>query len=243
MIRKGLCTMDEKQTVESGITLVELFQMLFRHIFLICLITIGVTIIGLVYTLKLIEPTYEAKTDIMVQVNKGSGNGTTANDIDLTTTLRIVETVADFMKKDIVLDKTIEDLELDITPNRIRNNLKIQYSSSSLLINLSYEDHDPELAATILNEIVDNTIEIANSSFPVLNDTISKVGYAKKGTYSSPNKTLNTIISFILGGIIGVVVALLLEALKTTIRNKKDLEALIPNYQVIGVIPQLDEEE
>lgn len=234
--------MDEKQNVESGITLVELVQMLFRNIVVIALITIVVTIIGVIYTFKFIEPTYQAKTDIMVQVNKGeSGN---PSEVDLTSTLRIVQTVAEFIKKDIVLDEVIADLGLDTNANSVRRKLKVDFSSTSLLINISYEHHNSQEAARILNEIIDVMIEKTNSGdYPVLKNTVSRVGAAKEGTYSSPNKSLNTIISFLLGGIIGVVTALLLEVFKTTIRNKKDLETFLPNYQVIGVIPVINEEQ
>ncbi|MDD4212893.1 MAG: Wzz/FepE/Etk N-terminal domain-containing protein [Bacilli bacterium] len=229
--------MKEEQNLENGITLVELFNMLFRNIYLIIITIAAITLIGIIYTFQFVHPTYTSSSDIMVQVDKTSGEGTSTNDIDLTSTLRIVQTVAEFVQKDFVIDEVIEDLGLDITASGLRKKLSVNYSSTSLFVTIKYEDEDPMVSQRVVNSLISNAIEIANAEFPVLNNVMIQGGSAKIGVYASPNKTLNVIISFIIGGIVGVGAALLLEFLKTTVRNKKELEALIPNYQVIGVIP------
>ena len=232
--------MKEEQTIESGITLVELFNMLFRNIYLIIITTLAITLIGIIYTFNFVRPTYTSSSDIMVQVDKTSGEGTSTNDIDLTSTLRIVQTVAEFVEKDFVLDDVIEELGLETTAVGLREKLSVKYSSTSLFVTIKFEDEDPLVAKRVVNSIIENAIEIANGEFPVLNNVMIQGGSAKIGSYASPNKTLNIIISFIIGGVIGVGAALLLEFLKTTVRNKKELEALIGEYQVIGVIPLMN---
>lgn len=234
--------MKEEQAVESGISLVELFNMLFRNIYLIIFLTVITTILGVVYTFGLVKPTYAASSDIMVQVDKTSGSGETTNDIDLTSTLRIVQTVSEFVEKDFVIESVIDELGLEITPSNLRNNLSVKYSSTSLFITIKYTDIDPDIAKRVVNTLIKNAIQIANDEFPVLNNVMVQAGLAKKGTYASPNKLLNIIISIIIGVVIGVGTALVIEFLKTTVRNKKELEALISEYQVIGVIPLMSNE-
>lgn len=234
--------MNEEQVVESGISLTELFGMLLRNIYLIIILTISITLIGVIYTFVVVEPKYSSSADIMVQVDKTSGSGQTANDIDLTSTLRLVQTVAELMEKDLVLEEVIKNLNLEATPNALRKRLSIKYSSSSLFVTVKYSDYDPLVAEKVVNEIISESIDIANDKFPALNNVMVQAGKAKQGTYASPNKTLNIAISILLGGVIGVVAALAKEFLKTTVRNKKELEALITKYQVIGVIPLIDGE-
>ncbi|MFA6627961.1 MAG: Wzz/FepE/Etk N-terminal domain-containing protein [Bacilli bacterium] len=235
--------MGEEQNLENGITLVELFNMLFRNIYLILIVTVGITFIGIIYTFQFADPTYNSSSDIMVQVDKTSGSGTSTNDIDLTSTLRIVQTVAEFVQKDFVLDEVIEELGLGISASKLRSQLSVDYSSTSLFVIITYEDKDPLVSQRVVNSLISNAIEIANGEFPVLNNVMIQGGSAKIGVYASPNKILNVIISFIVGGILGVGGALLFEFLKTTVRNKKELESLFPNYEVIGVIPLMGNDD
>lgn len=240
--------MEENQNVESGISLVDLFTMLFHNIFIIVIITAFVAAIGTIYTLRLVEPMYQSKTDVMVQVDKTDGGGSSSTDIDVTLTLRLIQTVSEFLEKDIVLDEVVLsqnviDVAGHMTSKQIRSNLNVSYNTNSLLLKITYKHEDPKAAAVILNEIVDTAIVIANEDYPVLVNTIYKVGVPKDGSYISPNKTLYILISVILGGILGVGTALIIEFLKTTIRNKKDIENLLPQYQLIGLIPEIEPSE
>ena len=233
---------EEMQVNENGMTLVEFFNLMIRNILLIVTITVATTVISVVYTFNIAKPTYTAQTDIMVQVMKGLDNEST-NDFDVNTTLNLMQPVSEFIQQDMIMEAVIDDLNLDISASTLRSNLTISYSSRSFFITIKYESLDPENAADVVNSVVKNAIEIANDDYPILNNTMESMGIAKTGTYSSPNKVLNIAIGVILGGIIGVVMVLLIEVFHTTVRNKKELEALLPNYQVIGLIPDIVTEE
>lgn len=234
--------MEEKQNVESGITLSELFNMLLRNWMLIVLITVFATLMGVIYTYKLVEPTYVADADVMVQIDKtNTGGGSSTNDYDLTNMLRIVQTVSEFFQKPIVLEKVIAELDLNMTPKEMQKSLNVTFSQSSLFVNVEYESEDPELAVKIVNSIISNASSIANDQYSILKDTIAPLGVAENATYASPNKPLNIIVSILIGLVLGVVIAILAETLKTTIHNKKELEDLVSEYgyKVIGEIPQI----
>lgn len=241
--------MEEKQNIETGLSLSDLFSMIFHNLFLIVMITGFVTLVGCIYTFKVIKPTYQSKAVVMVQVDKtGSGGGSSTNDYDVTLTLRLIQTVAEFFEKDVVLNDvaekdSVQSINRSITASEMRNNLRVSFNSNSLYVDLSYSSKDPEEARIVLDEIIAVAIEIANEEYPVLKNTIYRVDNPQTGKYASPNKVLNVIISFILGGVLGVVSALLLEIFKSTIRDKKEIEALLPGYQVIGIISEIPEKE
>lgn len=230
--------MEETQNIDTGISLVELFQILFRNIILICIITAFAAVVGAIYTFRFVTPKYQSSGSVMVQVYRSEGDGgTNPSDFNLTDTLRTVQTVAEFLETNAVLNLVIADLSLDMSAKEIRSGLKVSYSTSSLIIKLSYENEDPQLAKVILESIIENGKDYADANYPIIKDVVKPLDVPESGTYSSPNKPLYLIISVLLGGILGVGTAFVLEAFKTTVRNKKELEALLPKYQVIGIIP------
>lgn len=93
--------MKEEHDIASGISLVELFSILFKNIYLIIITTLFITGIGNLYTLKFVNPTYTSSSDIMVQVDITSGSSETANDVDLTATLRLVQSALQSLYKKI----------------------------------------------------------------------------------------------------------------------------------------------
>jgi len=150
-----------------------------------------------------------------------------------------MQPVSEFIQQDLIIERVIDELDLEITPKQFRSNLAVKYSSRSFFITVKYEAGDPKLARDIVNTLINISIDTANNEYPVLFNTMYSMGEAKDGIYTSPNKMLNIAISVILGGIMGVVTVLLMEAFHTTIRNKKELEAFLPDYQIIGVIPDI----
>jgi len=236
--------MQEDYNNTEGITFVDLFNMLLRNIFLIIAITVAITIIGVIYTFRFVEPRYASDADVWVQIDTSANeNGGNPTDYDFNTTLRIVQSVAELFEKDVITNKTIEDLNLSETNREFSKNLKVSYNSNSFFINISYEYEDPVVAGNVVNKIIANTIEYANEHLPAISNTVVPIGQAEIGKYSSPNKPLNIIISVVLGGMVGVGAALLFEALKTTVRNKEELESFLPKYKVIGQIPIIYDKE
>lgn len=232
---------EEKQINDNGMTLVDFFHLMIKNVLLIITITVATTVIGIIYTFNIAKPTYTAQTNIMVQVMKGEDNVST-NDIDVNMTFNLMQPVVEFIQQDLIIEKVIADLNLDISAKDFRSNLSVTYSSRSFFITIKYEAGDPEQAADIVNSLIDVSILTADADYPVLANTMYSMGEAKPGEYTSPNKTLNVAISIILGGIMGIVAVLLIEAFHNTIRNKKELEELLPGYQIIGVIPDITQE-
>lgn len=234
---------EEYQNVEKGITLVDLFNMLMRNIFLIIAITVAFFIMGIIYTFRFVKPTYKSEADVWVQIDRTGVGGQDPTDYDFNTTLRIVQSVSELFKKDVIIKQVIDELNLSISESELKKNLNVKYNTNSFFVTINYESHDPVEAKNVVNTVIDTTITYANENLSSLRNTITKIGAAEEGTYASPNKPLNIIISILLGAIVGVATALLLEALKTTVCSKSELEALLPEYKVIGLIPIIDDKE
>lgn len=233
--------MEEKQVIDSGMTLIDFFNLMIKNILLIITITVAVTVVGVIYTFNIAKPQFVSEGSVMVQVKRVEEVEST-KDYNLSESFSLMKPVSEFIQKDLVINSVIEELNLDMTIDQFKRNLSVSYSTGSIFIIVKYESGDPEQTQLIVNTLIDNTIEIANATYPILNNTIYQMDSALLGEYSAPNKMLNVAISVILGAIISVVAVLLIEVLNTTVRNKKELEALLPGYQIIGVIPDIAKE-
>lgn len=229
---------EEKQFIDNGMTLVDFFHLIIKNLILIITITVATTVIGVIYTFNIAKPKYTAESFLIVQVMNGE-DSTSTKDYDVNMTFNLMQPVSEFLQQDLIIERVIEDMNLDITPKQFRSNLAVNYSNRSFFITIKYEAGNPILARDIVNSLVDIAISTANNEYPVISNTIFSMGAAKDGIYTSPNKVLNIAISIILGGIIGIVTVLLIEAFHTTIRSKKELELLLPEYQIIGIIPDI----
>lgn len=225
---------------EKGISLLDLFNILLRNWLIIGITTVLVTVVAGIYAFRIATPMYESKSDVIVQVEASTELG-----FDYTTALRLVPSIAEFMKKDIVLNDVINELDLDMTSKEIREGLSVTSSSTTFFVYISYESVDPNLAKDIVAQIIESARKIANTdeTFSSFENKISKAtSDPQPGVYASPNKTLYVIIGFLLGGIIGVGIVLIKELTNNTYRSKSELEDDF-DIQVLGVIPSFEVKE
>lgn len=177
----------------------------------------------------------------MVQVQVDT---TIEGSYDYTTAQKLLATIAEYMSKDIVLKEVNDDLNLDRSPQSIRDSLTIKSSLTSYFISVKFVDQDPAVAIQVVNSIIDNAILIANTNpaFPSLKDKITRTSSAEDFVYESPNKPLYIMVGIILGGIVGVGFVFLKEFLNNSFKTKEQLEAAF-NIQVLGIIPEFEVKE
>ena len=181
---------------EEGITLSELFQIVWKNITLVILVTLWVTIIGVIYTFVVVEPTYTAEASIMVQTDVSS---TTPNEQSaIQVALALIPTYQDFMVSRKVLSSVVNDvpgLPANYSLTALKNSFTISRSTNSLVIYIKVVHKDPALAMEIANQLVENSIQIADNEetdYRSLKDKLRIVDLAiQPTTPTAPNKPLN----------------------------------------------------
>lgn len=217
---------------EQGLSLGELISIILRKWLFIGIVTVLTGILAAFYAFN-VTPKYESKASIMVQVP----SSTTETGYNLTDARNLIGTVEEFIKSEIVINKLISDLGLQIAARDIRSGLKTSAGNSSYFVYVSFESTDADLSKTVTNGIIDAARAVASEgSLDLLKDKIVRTSTAEKGVYVSPNKTLYLIIGILLGGIVGVGIVLLLELSNNTYRDKDQLEKDL-GFQVLGSIP------
>lgn len=221
--------METNYEQEEGIALGDLFNAILKNIWAVITITLLITILGAVYTFTLAKEKYQSTSTIIVAITQNNSSG-----LDYDNSSKLIYTVRDLIKQDIVLGDVAKDYNLDY--EKFKENVEVTSNSNSFLLTISVTDSDPNLTKEVTNAIVLELInEINNNSaLAFAKGTVTQTSSAVEGIYYSPNKFLYLAASSVIGGIIGISFAIGLEFASTKFKNKKEVENIL-NDKVIGV--------
>ncbi|PKL00933.1 MAG: hypothetical protein CVV56_03770 [Tenericutes bacterium HGW-Tenericutes-1] len=225
-----------QESVEQGISLTELFKIVWDNITIVFLVTLWVTIIGVIYTFVIIEPSYTAKASVAIEVSVTET--TTSDQSALSISQNLVATYKAFALTDLVLDAVIAEIpELTgLTTDQVASMITISTVTSVPIIDIAVENTDKELAAEIANVLIVKSIEKADN-YLLLKDRLNPIDYAKvPANPSAPNKTLNVIISFLVGGILSLGIVFVKELFNNKFQSASDMEKYL-NINVIATVP------
>lgn len=227
---------------EEGISLVDLFAILKTHVLKLILTTLlGVTLAGS-YSVFLVTPRYTSSGDVMVQIEQTSGSGDP--NFDYTNAFRLIDTIAELMKKEVVFDVAANTLWTlgypRTTHGEFLSNTSIRASNTSYFINVAFTHEDPLYAQASVDAIIDAVIEVTSQAdaFPVLTNKIRRTSFATVATYTSPSHVLNVTIGGLIGGMVGLGWIGLLMVLRTTFQTEEEIEKRL-DIPVLGIIPYM----
>lgn len=230
----------QEPAAEEGITLAELVRIIWNNITIVFLITFWVTILGFVYTFVIVNPKYTAETSIMVQVDISSN--VTSEQSAITVAQNMIATYKAFVVSDKVLTSVKEDIPAlaDTSLSALESAISVSTTTSVLIIYIEVVNEDPALASLIANTLVDNSIAIANdegNEYVLLQDKLKVLDVAITPVNpSSPNKVLNIVIAFLVGGILSLGVVFLKELFNNKFQSTADMERYL-NINVIAAVP------
>lgn len=227
--------------MEETISLQELFKTLKKRMGLIALITIiAITISGVVSFLVL-TPIYQSSTQILVNQTKQETTGANAQDIQ--TDLQLINTYKVIIESSVILSKVIEDLDLDMSVGALNSQVTVGNVQNSQVVTIGVSDPDPAAAVEIVNTITTVFQEEIQEMMNV--DNVKIIAPAELSENPSPVKPdpkLNMAIAAVIGLMLGVGVAFLLEYLDTTIKTEQDIEELL-GLPVIGLISPIPDKD
>jgi capsular polysaccharide biosynthesis protein len=225
--------------MEETISLKELFLTLKKRLSLIAMITIlFATISGLISYFYL-TPIYQASTQILVNQSKDDQN--TYNVGEVQTNLQLINTYNVIIKSPAILDLVIKDLNLNMTTSQLNGKINVQSEQNSQVVNISVQDADPNLAADIANKTASTFQKEIKDIMNVDNVSIlAKAVVLDNQSPIKPQPLMNIAIALVVGLMIGVGLAFLLEYLDNTIKTEQDIEQTL-GLPVLGGIPMIKE--
>lgn len=228
--------------MEETISLQELFKTVRKRLSLIALITaIAITISGVV-SFVFLTPIYQASTQILVNQTKDESVGQ-INAQDIQTNLQLINTYSGIIKSPAILSKVIEELNLDTTPAALDSNITVNSVQNSQILKIDVQNPDPAQAVSIANTMASVFQEEIVTLMNVDNvNILAPAEMAEKPSPVKPNPKLNMAIAAVVGLMLGVGVAFLLEYLDTTMKTEQDIEDILglPILGLISPIPDTD---
>jgi capsular polysaccharide biosynthesis protein len=212
-----------------------ILQTLLRRIWTIMLVAL--VIVGSALGFSLYQtPTYEASAKILVG-QESTGDTSLGGDIEGLQQFTL--TVAKAAPTVPVSKAVVEQLGLpEGSAEEVRKKMSAEADPGTMFVNVSYQDPDPKRAQ-----------QIANTIGQVLSEEISEVSLGANTitakvwepatlpeSPASPNLTLNIIVALVLGSLLGIVLAFLLEYIDDSWNSTQEVEE-VSRVPTFGVIP------
>ena len=183
-------------------------------------------------------PTYEAS--VMILVGQETTGNTNLGAADVTELQELALTVAKAVPTTPVAETVVQRLGLqEVSATGVLNKISAEADPGTMFVNVSYKDSDPERAQLI-----------ANTIGKVLSEKISEVSVGANAitatvwepatlpeTPVSPDPIRNGIIALVLGSLLGIVLAFLLEYISDSWNSRDEVEE-VSGVPTLGVVPK-----
>lgn len=228
--------------MEETISLKEIFEVIKKRLWLIIALIVSAALIAAIVSYFILTPTYESESQFVVNQEQQDPSAQ-FNASDIQTNVELIKTYEVIIKSPAILDPIIEELNLPYSISTLENKISVSSAEQSQVVTITVTDPDPALAADIAN----TTVQIFQQEIPeILNvDNVKVLSEAKLAADPSPvapNPKLNIAIAIVLGGMIGVGIAFLLEYLDTTITTETELENHL-DLPILGTVTTISDED
>lgn len=228
---------------ENTISLQEVAYALKKRWKLIALITIAATLVSAILSFFVIKPQYEASTKLFIGKQESQDNNA-YNNSDVMMYQQLMKTYAELAKTSDLVTKAVKSANLKYNQEEIKailKNLNANPSADTQILSLSFKGGNSKEVLKVTEAITNEFILESKELIPNGNvQIIQKAQLPERPV--SPNKTLNILLAFVLGLMIGIGVVLLLEYLDNTFKSREDLENTL-ELPIIGTIPDYDNME
>ena len=222
---------------EQVISISEIFEALKKRWILIVSITLIATLISGVLSFFVIKPTYETSTKVFVGKEESSTEAYNTNDIQMYQ--KLLQTYAETIKTNEVIQAAINNANADLSVGAVKGSLTVSPLSDTQILQIKYQNQDPETAKRILENITNEFIVLAKELVPNGNVRVIEAVQLPQNPVA-PNKAMNVAIAFLLGLMVSVGLVFLLEYLDNTFKNKDQMEREL-DIPVVGIIPEVKE--
>lgn len=220
---------------EQVIRLDELFEALKKRWLMIVVITLLATVASAVFSFFVIKPQYEASTKVFIGKDEGENQNYSQNDVMMYQ--KLMKTYSETIKTKDLVSRSLKGTSLKLEPAEVLENLTVVSVTDTQILQIKYKSKNPKEAEVVIEEIAEEFINTSKELVPNGNiKIIEEVELPEKPV--SPNKKMNIAIAFLLGLMVSVGLAFLLEFLDNTFKNKEQLEREL-DLPVLGSIPDM----
>lgn len=231
---KALCEAPPVTHGQKGtrMTLLELLQLLKKHLRLVVLLPILCAAAAGAYSVLFMRNTYTASTSMYVLAQSDESSNAANLSQDLNASQMLTNDVAKLLQSDRIVAKTGKQVGV---PQLRGYKVNVASETTSRVITLSVTGPDAQIAATVANKMVKNVSDVAKRVMNV--KAVNSIDRATApSTPSGPKRALYVLVAALAGFFAAVVIVVVSDMLNTKIRGQHDLEQVVP-VPVIGRIP------
>lgn len=215
-------------------TLLELFQLLKKHLKLVIVLPVACALVMSVVSFAFMKNTYTAQTSMYILAKSNAQNQSSANYSDLTASQMLANDVATLLESDTVTNGTAKQLGMDSLKGY---KVSVSSATTSRVITLTVTSSDAEGAAKVANAMATQVSDVAKNVG--MADGINVIDQASSPENpSGPNRLLYIGVAFLAGLFLAVAIVVLMDMLNTRVRSAEDAEELL-GVPVIGRIPAM----
>ena len=211
-------------------TLLELLQLLKKHLRLVVLMPVICAIVMLLYSFIFMGDSYTATTSmyVLAQSDDSTSQGLSS---DLSASQMLTNDVATLLTSDRVTKDTADALQLE---NLDDFEISVTSETTTRVLSCSVTGGNAEAVANVANELAANVSDVAQEVMNV--ESVNVIDEASAPTApSGPNRPLYIAVGLMAGLFAAVAIVVLMDMLDTRVRGDEIVELL--GVPVIGRIP------
>lgn len=227
-----------EQVSEDEIDLLDLASYLLTWVWAIIISGLVIAAIAFGVARFGMTPQYESTTKIYV-LSKQSNNTITTSDLSVGTLL--VKDYREMIKSRKVLEQVIEKCELADSYEELSGRVTVSTPSDTRMITITVKDPDPYKAKEIVDEIRDAAAEHIVSVMDLQAVNVVDEGNIPENP-SSPNKKRITLLGFVAGAMVCVVILSIVHLADDRIKTADDVEKYL-GLSTLASIPLAEEKK
>ena len=226
-----------KENKEIAIDIVQLFKILWKKKIAIILTAIVAALVAFGVSSFVLTPEYSSTTRIYV-VNRNQSENAGLTNQDLQAGTYLVKDYKEIILSQDVLEKVISNLKLEQSGKGLSKKIQVTVPLDTRIVSIVVKDDQPEEASRIANALrevaAEKIIKVTRVS------DVTTLEEARPAlTPSSPNIRRNTLLAFLAGGAVMVILVLLLELLDDRVKRPEDVEEVM-QIALLGIVPDLN---
>ena len=212
----------------------EIFWIIWDKKKIVLAITAILVLIAAIYSFILQTPKYKSTTTVVLTMSEGE-NATAVTTTDVTLNQKLLGTYVDIVKRDMVIDKVIENLQIaNLTSSQLKSDVTVSTKEDTYIIDITVSNENSEYAARIANEIGKVFSEEVSKMYKMNNIYILDSAKVNSTPYNvKPAKNIG--IAFIAGIFISCAVIVIMNLFDTTVKSADEIEKALK----VPVIAQL----
>lgn len=197
-----------------------------KIVFIVILVAMFLSFI-LLYDLKIKTPMYKTYTTIVLtQSDSQKGTTPTITQNDILLNKNLVSTYSEIIKSELILEQVINNLGIKATATELSNNIQVAALNDTEILKISVSNADPEVAASLANEIADVFTTEIKKIYKI--DNVSTIDRAKvPKEVANDTFKRDIVLAVFLGIFMGIGIIFILYYFDDTIKSNEDIEEKI----------------